>query len=58
MADYKHPEVLVTTQWAADHANDPKVRLVEVDVENPKGELLPWHRAPGTAPRDNVRNPG
>ncbi|MGC1384091.1 MAG: sulfurtransferase [Candidatus Acidiferrales bacterium] len=33
MAEYKHPEVLVTTQWAADHANDPKVRLVEVDVD-------------------------
>jgi thiosulfate/3-mercaptopyruvate sulfurtransferase len=33
MADYKHPEVLVTTEWAAAHANDPKVRLVEVDVD-------------------------
>jgi thiosulfate/3-mercaptopyruvate sulfurtransferase len=33
MADYKHPEVLVTTEWAAGHANDPKVRLVEVDVD-------------------------
>ena len=33
MSDYKHPEVLVTTQWAADHLNDPKVRLVEVDVD-------------------------
>ena len=33
MADYAHPEVLVTTQWVADHANDPKVRLVEVDVD-------------------------
>ncbi len=33
MADYKHPEVLVSTQWAADHASDPKVRLVEVDVD-------------------------
>jgi thiosulfate/3-mercaptopyruvate sulfurtransferase len=33
MADYKHPEVLVSTQWAADHANDPKIRLVEVDVD-------------------------
>jgi thiosulfate/3-mercaptopyruvate sulfurtransferase len=33
MTDYKHPEVLVTTQWAADHLNDPKVRLVEVDVD-------------------------
>jgi thiosulfate/3-mercaptopyruvate sulfurtransferase len=33
MTDYKYPEVLVTTQWAADHLNDPKVRLVEVDVD-------------------------
>jgi thiosulfate/3-mercaptopyruvate sulfurtransferase len=34
MADYKHPEVLVTTEWAAAHANDPKIRLVEVDVDS------------------------
>ena len=33
MADYAHPESLVTTQWVADHLNDPKVRLVEVDVD-------------------------
>ncbi len=33
MAEYAHPEVLVTTQWVADHANDPKVRIVEVDVD-------------------------
>src|ERR1700685_1249764 len=33
MADYAHPEVLVTTQWVADHSNDTKVRLVEVDVD-------------------------
>ena len=33
MSDYKHPEVLVSTEWAADHLNDPKVRLVEVDVD-------------------------
>jgi len=33
MADYKHPEVLVTTEWAAQHGNDAKVRLVEVDVD-------------------------
>lgn len=33
MSDYKHPEVLVSTQWAAEHLNDPKVRLVEVDVD-------------------------
>jgi thiosulfate/3-mercaptopyruvate sulfurtransferase len=33
MADYAHPEVLVTTQWVADHLNDSKIRLVEVDVD-------------------------
>jgi len=33
MSEYKHPEVLVSTQWAADHLSDPKVRLVEVDVD-------------------------
>jgi thiosulfate/3-mercaptopyruvate sulfurtransferase len=33
MADYKHPEVLVTTEWAAEHLHDPKIRLVEVDVD-------------------------
>ena len=33
MADYAHPEVLVSTQWVAEHANDPKIRLVEVDVD-------------------------
>jgi len=26
---YAHPEVLVSTQWVADHLKDPKVRLVE-----------------------------
>ena len=33
MSEYKHPEVLVSTEWAAQHDNDPKVRLVEVDVD-------------------------
>src|SRR5579872_828700 len=33
MAEYAHPEVLVSTQWVADHLNDPKVRLIEVDVD-------------------------
>jgi len=28
MTDYKHPEVLVSTEWAAAHLNDSKVRLV------------------------------
>ncbi|NJN19034.1 MAG: sulfurtransferase [Oscillochloris sp.] len=29
MSSYAHPEVLVDTQWVADHVNDPNVRLVE-----------------------------
>jgi thiosulfate/3-mercaptopyruvate sulfurtransferase len=33
MAEYKNPEVLVSTEWAAQHLNDPKIRLVEVDVD-------------------------
>ena len=33
MADYAHPEVLVSTEWVAQHLNDPKIRLVEVDVD-------------------------
>jgi thiosulfate/3-mercaptopyruvate sulfurtransferase len=32
-------DVLVSTQWVADHGNDPKVKLVEVDVDtNAYGE--------------------
>jgi len=33
MADYAHPEVLVSTQWVADHLTDPTVRVIEVDVD-------------------------
>ena len=32
-AGYAHPEVLVDTQWVVDHLNDPKVKVVEVDVD-------------------------
>jgi thiosulfate/3-mercaptopyruvate sulfurtransferase len=32
MADYAHPEALVETQWLAEHLDDPKVRVVEVDL--------------------------
>jgi thiosulfate/3-mercaptopyruvate sulfurtransferase len=30
---YAHPEVLVSTEWVADHLDDPKVRLVESDED-------------------------
>jgi thiosulfate/3-mercaptopyruvate sulfurtransferase len=33
MSDYAHPEVLVTTEWISQHAKDPGLRLVEVDVD-------------------------
>ena len=33
MADYANPDSLVTTDWVAQHLNDPKVRLIEVDVD-------------------------
>jgi thiosulfate/3-mercaptopyruvate sulfurtransferase len=33
MAEYAHPEVLVSTDWVEKHKGDSGVRLVEVDVE-------------------------
>jgi len=53
MADstYVHPETLVDIQWVADHANDPKVRIVEADEDPllyevghiPGAVKLDWH---------------
>ncbi|HXE13150.1 MAG TPA: sulfurtransferase [Bryobacteraceae bacterium] len=34
MSSYSHPEVLVSIDWLLQHLDDPKVRIVEVDVEN------------------------
>ena len=33
MADYAHPEVLVSTDWVAEHGSDAGIRLLEVDVD-------------------------
>ncbi len=59
MADYKHPEVLVRTDWVASHADDPKVRLVEVDVDTSAYEKGHIKNAVGwnwtTQLQDNVR---
>ena len=33
MADYAHPESIVTTDWVSQHGSDANVRLVEVDVD-------------------------
>jgi len=59
MAEYAHPEVLVSTQWASEHLNDPKVRLVEVDVDTTAYDQGHIPRAVGwnwqTQLQDNVR---
>jgi thiosulfate/3-mercaptopyruvate sulfurtransferase len=33
MAEYAHPEVLVSTDWVSQNLKNPKVRIVEVDVD-------------------------
>jgi thiosulfate/3-mercaptopyruvate sulfurtransferase len=33
MAEYAHPETLVSTDWVAQHSQEPNVRVVEVDVD-------------------------
>ena len=33
MAEYANPDKLVSTEWVAENMRDPKVRLVEVDVD-------------------------
>ena len=56
---YAHPEVLVSTQWVADHLDDPKVRIVESDEDIllyeighvPGAVKLDWH----TDLQDQVR---
>jgi len=48
---YAHPEVLVTTEWAAAHLDDPNVRIVESDEDIllyeighiPGAVKLDWH---------------
>lgn len=44
MSDYTHPEVLVSTNWVADHAEDPGVVVAEVNVDT---ELYEKGHIPG-----------
>jgi len=59
MGNYKRPEALVSTDWVSDHLSDPKVRLVEVDVDTSsyeKGHIqnaVAWNWQ--TQLQDNVR---
>jgi thiosulfate/3-mercaptopyruvate sulfurtransferase len=48
---YAHPEVLVSTDWVAEHLDDPNVRIAEVDEDItlyrqghlPGAVILNWH---------------
>ncbi|HXZ32043.1 MAG TPA: sulfurtransferase [Terriglobales bacterium] len=59
MSGYKHPEVLVSTDWVAQNLNRPGTRLVEVDVDTTaydKGHIpgaVGWNWQ--TQLQDNVR---
>lgn len=59
MSEYKHPEVLVTTDWVAQNLNAPGLRLVEVDVDTTaydKGHIagaMGWNWQ--TQLQDNIR---
>jgi thiosulfate/3-mercaptopyruvate sulfurtransferase len=59
MDDYKHPEALVSTDWVAEHSSDPKVRLVEVDVDTTSYEKGHIQNAVGwnwqSQLQDNIR---
>ena len=33
MTEYASPEMLVSTEWLAQHLHDPDLRIVEVDVD-------------------------
>ena len=59
MAEYKHPEVLVSTEWASQHIGDPKMHFVEVDVDTTSYEQGHIQGAVGwnwqTQLQDNVR---
>ncbi len=51
MTEYVHPEVLVSTDWVAQHLNDPKVRIIESDEDVllydighlPTAVKIDWH---------------
>src|SRR5512143_3338392 len=48
---YVHPELLVSTDWLAEHLNDPDIRIVESDEDVllyntghiPGAQKVDWH---------------
>jgi len=59
MSDYKHPEVLVSTEWVAQNLNAANMQLVEVDVDTTASDHghIPGPVGPKwwTQLQDNVR---
>src|SRR5262249_44939043 len=59
---YAKPEVLVSTEWLAAHLNDPKVRIIEIDVDRDsytQGHIAgavgwDWSRELGSAVERNI----
>jgi thiosulfate/3-mercaptopyruvate sulfurtransferase len=57
--EYANPDVLVTTDWLADHLNDPNIRIVESDEDVllyeaghiPGAAKIDWH----TDEQDQIR---
>ena len=51
MTEYVHPEMLVSTDWVAQHLTDPQVRIVETDEDVllydighvPNSVKIDWH---------------
>jgi len=59
MSNYAHPESLVSTQWLAEHLEDPSIRIVEVvwDLTGPFGmEVYEANHIPGAIAWDYKEN--
>jgi thiosulfate/3-mercaptopyruvate sulfurtransferase len=66
VAGYAHPEVLVSTEWLAEHVEDPEVRIVEVDWDPasayelghvPGAALVDWKRDINDTVRRDILSP-
>lgn len=45
MSDYAHPKTLVTTDWLANHLQDPNLRIIEMDLTS---EIYDQGHLPGS----------
>ena len=64
-SNYAKPEVLVSTEWLAGHLNEPKTRIVEIDVDRdsyaqghiPNAVGWDWSRELGSALQRDIPSP-